>query len=218
MVKVAVASSPPGGLSAYVAPFLGYSTYVTIVTVEGGDVKDSYVVSLEPTMYPLPPAADPLSKLLSEGVEALVASDVDPASLAALRSRGVDVARAPPTYTVERAAKEYEAGKLSKLTAPAAWPPPWAAQAPTPTPPLSPTLQPPAPTYRAAPYSPAPPLELPMSREDFIKSLEEQLWALEQQKWALEQSLRSLKRMLEDIEDRIASIKEKLRELRGERD
>jgi len=216
VVKVAVASSPPGGLSAYVAPFLGYSMYVTIVTVEGGEVKDSYVISLEPAMYPLPPAVDPLSKLLSEGIGALVVSDIDPASLAALQSRGVDVARAPPTYTVERAAKEYEAGKLSKLTAPAAWPPPWAAQAPAPTPSPRLALQPPAPTHRTAPYGPAPPLKFPTSKEDFIRSLEEQLWALEQQKWALEQSLRSLKRMLEDVEDRIASIKEKLRELKGE--
>jgi len=223
MVKIAVASSPPGGLSAYVAPFMGYSPYATIVTVEDSEIKDSYVISLEPQMYPFYPSPSSLYRLLGEGIDALIASEIDPQTLFTLENRGVDAARAPPNYTVERAVKDYVAGKLSKATA---WPierrAPFIPPGPLPSTPIS---QPPMrvrrgyPPQRPLEVPPLPPTglpEVPRSKEDFIKSLEEQLWMLEQQKWMLEQSLKSLKRALEDLEERIASIKEKLKELKGE--
>jgi len=219
MTKIAVASSPPGGLSAYVTPFIGYSPYATIVTVEGSEIKDSYVISLEPQMYS-PFSPGPLYRLLGEGIDVLIASDIDTQTLFTLNQRGVDAARAPPSYTVEMAVKDYVTGKLSKVT--------WSMERPPMFPgplPGTPPFQPPGRMQRGfspqrlPSVPPTPPTtlpEVPRSKEDFIKSLENQLWMLEQQKWMLEQSLRSLKKMLEDLEERITSIKEKLKELREE--
>ena len=202
---------------------MGYSPYVTIVTVEDSKIKDSYVISLEPQMHPFYPSHSSLYRLLGEGIDALIASEIDPQTLFTLESRRVDAARAPPNYTVERAVRDYVAGKLSKA---AAWPvgrrtsfiPPGPLPS-TSMPQLSMRVRGGYPPQRPLEVPPLPPTglpEVPRSKEDFIKSLEEQLWMLEQQKWMLEQSLKSLKRALEDLEERITSIKEKIKELKRE--
>ena len=218
-MRIGVASSSPGGLSAYVTP-LEMAQVFTIIDLEDHNIKGTYTVTMFPSMFG--PSMPSIQKILNEGVEAVIASSYSPSSLMILQQNGVKAFITPPNITVKQAVDQYLSGRLQEASSigtfqPMFGPPqpPLPMQAPTQTPsyPTSPQLQPfpqqPPPEYQ---YS-MPPIQPPTSKEEFIEMLKKQLWMLEQQKWMLEENLKSLQKALKDIEERIESIKRKLKEL-----
>ncbi|HDD64062.1 MAG TPA: hypothetical protein ENF53_02730 [Thermoprotei archaeon] len=225
LVKLAITTSTPDGLSAYVSPQFENSPYITFVTVEDGNVTDVYSIPLAGGFFFPYPMYNPADIVVREGAEILITASIMPQSRTMLEQRGIKILSVEPYLTVQEAVEKYKNGELTEMPT-TAQPP----VAPTyPQPPSMPKVQPPPmqfpfmqfPFMPMAPprYQPptTPPAQMPPmgDRESFIKFLERQRWMLEQQKWMLEQQKDMLEKQLSIISSQLEKIKAKIEELKS---
>jgi len=111
-VKIAVPSTPPGGLKALVDPRVGRCQVFTIVEVENGKIKDVKVVQ-NTAAYAFGGAGiQAVQLLINHGVNVIIGGNIGPNAYMAMQQAGIQFIGGVMNITVEEAVKLYLEGKL----------------------------------------------------------------------------------------------------------
>lgn len=109
--KVAVATEGPGGLDDVVSSRFGRCPSFTIVTIEGGNIKDVKVVQNQAAFAARGAGIAAIQALTSEGVTVIVAGRFGPWASQASTQLGVQIVMVPPGTRVRDAIDKYILGR-----------------------------------------------------------------------------------------------------------
>jgi len=119
MVKVAVPSTPPGGLDAQVDPRFGRCMLYTIVDIVDTNIKNVEVIENTAARLFSGAGIQAAQLVASKGVKVVICGSMGPNAYYALQQVGVSVyTGVPPGITVREAIKLYSSGRLSSQPMP----------------------------------------------------------------------------------------------------
>jgi len=109
--KVAVATEGPGGLDGIVSPMFGRCPAFTIVTVEGGNIKDVRVIQNQAAFAARGAGIAAVQTLANEGVRVIVAGRFGPWASQACMQFGIQMVIVPPGIRIRDAINGYIFGR-----------------------------------------------------------------------------------------------------------
>ncbi len=109
--KVAIATEGPGGLDGMVSPRFGRCPAFTIVTIEGGNIRDVKVVQNQAAFAARGAGIAAVQALANEGVKVIVAGRFGPWASQASMQFGMQMVMVPPGIRVRDAINGYILGR-----------------------------------------------------------------------------------------------------------
>ncbi len=109
-IKLAIPSTAPGGLDAFVEQHFGHADLFTLVELEDGEIKSVETIENPPHQHG--GCMMPVKMLASAGVKALLAGGMGMRPLQGFLSQGIMVYRVTGGATVRTAVEAFKRGEL----------------------------------------------------------------------------------------------------------